>query len=211
MKDNEIKEIITFILNPDADCNGYYLLLSLFEKRFLKFSFPHESCLDAFHDFLKDKIWNNEKLLNFVNNNKNKESISYVVRTIQNFLITYWNKNKNHLETLSLNNKISDTDAEFIENMEFEAVSNEIKFEAFSLLNYLDDKFDEKKKRILCQFLFGKDKDFNLGMGKDAFYKAVERLKKELTDIVINNRFAQESVEFLFNNIFVSEICEKLS
>jgi hypothetical protein len=46
-------------------------------------------------------------------------------------------------------------------------------------------------------------------MKQDAFYKSVERLKKELTEICISNKFSEEAVTFFIQNIYLSEICEK--
>jgi hypothetical protein len=209
MDNHQITAIKNFILNPNENSEGYFLFFKIFENKYFKFKFPKETSLDSFHDFLYDKVWNNKVLLNFIQSNDETSIIRYIGGTINNYLLTKWNKDNKYNNTLSLNNKMSDSDTEYIENLKEEQIANEIKFEAYSILEQLDDFLDERKKRILCQFLYGKEKDFNLNMKQDAFYKAVERLKKELSEFILKNKFARESMDFFINNIFVSEICEQ--
>ena len=203
------KQIINFLLNPNNNKEGYFLLLEKFKYICISFNFPNDSCEDLFHDFLYKNIWNNTKLLEFITKSNTESIISYINRSIKNFLINNWNRNKANNETLSLNNSISESDEEYIETIKAEHISNEIIYEAYAILEEIVHNLDERKKKILCQYIYGDKKDFNLDMGKDALYKAIERLKKDLKDLIIKHKFSEESFNFFISNIYVSKICEK--
>ena len=135
----------------------------------------------------------------------------YLKKMIRNFLINLHSKTIRKGIDISLdetlNDDSNDTFADMVKN---ERVSQELIFEAKSILSIFLNSLTEKNKRILCQYLYSKNYEFISGMSRDAFDKAVERIKKKVQEIVEQNKLSYDSIKVFFDYIYVSEVCEKM-
>lgn len=199
--------ILNFLKYPEQNNEeGYNKLYGFFCKVASKFEI--QDILDEYHTFLSKKIFSNNALKRFIDKNEKEQVVyGYIKRMINNY---FYNEYRNDLATIPIDNPISeDGELTIGDTIKDEFLADEIIFEAFSLLNLIDNGFSEKKKKILCQYLYAGEYIFINDMKQDAFYKSVERLKKELTEICISNKFSEEAVTFFIQNIYLSEICEK--
>lgn len=208
------KEIVKFLRNPAQSEAGYRYLLQLFSYSFYKFDVIRKNfeCDSVFHDFLIKDIFNNKTFQSFLTNSKDeKDIIPYLRRTIRNFLINLHNKILRKGLNISLDEPIYENDKEnLIAKIKNERVSHELLFEAESILPYFSSSLNEKNKRILCQYLYSGRYDFITNMSRDAFDKAVERLKDKVKDIVKKHKLSIDSMKIFFDYIYVSEVCEKM-
>lgn len=207
------KEIIKFLKKPESSEEGYHSLLKLFSYSFYKFDVIKNNyeCDAVFHDFLLKNIFHNKTFCLFLNNSYEKDIMPYVKKMIRNFLINLHSKTIRTGTDISLdetlNNDSNDTFADMVKN---ERVSHELIFEAKSILSIFLNSLTEKNKRILCQYLYSKNYEFISGISRDAFDKAVERIKKKVQEIIEQNKLSFDSIKVFFDYIYVSEVCEKM-
>lgn len=202
-----MNNIINFLKYPDRDNEaGYNELYDFFCKIASKFDI--EETLEDYHDFLFKKIFKNSALKRFLDKTEKEQVVyGYIKRMINNY---FYNEYRNRLTPIAIDSQISeDGDLTIGDMIKDESLADEIIFEAVSLLKLIGDKFTEKKKRILCQYLYSGEHIFISDIKQDAFYKSIERIKKDLTEICVSNKFSEESVTFFIQNIYLSEICEK--
>ncbi|MBZ4644015.1 MAG: hypothetical protein JG767_1624 [Deferribacteraceae bacterium] len=202
-----MSEIVKFLKCPDENEKGYEELF----KKFIYFAKNYsidEELLSMYHDFLSNKIFSNKSMIKFIHNNDDVAILKYLNTSINNFLKDYYNHFKNN-DNLSLNSVVNDEDdLEFLDTIESDSISEELKFESYEILNIIVEKFDERKKRILCQYLYSNKKNFIKDLSRNAYDKAIQRLKVEIQDIVREHLLSQEAF-LCFMQIYVSEVCEK--
>lgn len=203
--------IVAFLKNPNGhNEDGYNQLYNLFCRIAEKFDI--EDTLEEFHNFLLFKLFNNASLTRFLMEVEEKQVImSFVRKMIINHLFTMF---KNKKDDISIFDNLTgdannDSDLTIGDTIKDSSLAAEIIFEAYELLRLVRDQFSDKKLRILCHYFYSGEYVFIEDMNQNAFYKSVERIKKDLTDICLSNRFSEEAVSYFIQEIYLSEICEK--
>ncbi|AEI15001.1 hypothetical protein Flexsi_1351 [Flexistipes sinusarabici DSM 4947] len=207
------KEIIKFLKRPESSEEGYHSLLQLFSYSFYKFDVIKNNyeCDAVFHDFLLKNIFHNKTFFLFLHSSDEKDIMPYLKKMIRNFLINLRNKTIRKGTDLSLDETLNDDSNDtFADMLKNERVSHELIFEAKSILSIFLNTLTEKNKRILCQYLYSKEYQFISGINRDAFDKAVERIKKKVREIVEQNKLSFDSIKVFFDYIYVSEVCDKM-
>lgn len=203
--------IINFFLGIDTSKSAYDEALKFFHNIFIKFvQLNPDDEIDLFHEYIS-KMY--EKTFSEQITNKDKNSlIRYIYITIQNFLLD--KLKEKDIKTISIYTEDNDNDeANLLEFLVKEdRLVIEIVLEASKILEIFDNDLDEDEKRVLCQYLFKFDSDKKfIKLTRAAFDKRVERLKDKLTSLVKRYKFSFEAMEYYINDIYVSEICSKLS
>ncbi len=195
-----LKKFLKSPVNEQYAKEGYNILFKIFSSRAIIFKIhSHEKIINLYHEFLLNKIFNNLTFRNFLDRAKDNEIKNYLYKMIDNFLKNEFKKNKN-FDVIFDENEIKKDNSLF----------PEINFEAKLLISLIGNNLTLREKMILCKFLFKERYNFLKNLSKDAYYKAVERLKKKLQEIILKNKISKESVDLFFEKIFMSEICEKI-
>ena len=201
---NNFEDIIYFLKNfKDNEHNrkGYESLFNLFKiyaKKFFQY-YSDSEILNLYHDFLISKIFSNNTFEKFLNKAKDREIKYYLKTTIRNFLINQHRKEKQFpLTNLDINTQKDD------------AISVEVKYEISLLLDLINRKLKQRDKMLLCRYINSDKYNFLSELSMDAYYKAIERLKIKLRNIVLEKKISKESSEMFFSEVFLSEICDKI-
>lgn len=211
-----MKNIIKFLKSPDNSESsniGYKELFEIFKKKSLKFQLS--DCEEYFHEFILKHIVNNSRLQDVIAKSEENEVFLYITKMMENFLINCFRVKSFENSMLSLNTKIDpdqDDDQEFLDFVKDDNLEKVILIESIEILNLINKKFSEDKKRLLCEMIYREKRGeftFIKDISESAFYKRVERFKVEIRNFFKDIQASDEGVRYFLYNIYPSEICEK--
>ncbi len=212
---NEVHELIyKYIISYDK--RGEEILKNIFGKQLKKPEFDNlrkssDYFDDLYYSFYEKKILERKENFKEKFEKDKKGLISYLQKTIYNFLQDERDKN-------TINNiKLTNENGEPIDIGDIIPDPNSIDLlkyiEASEIVKHFNEYFSEEDRKILCHiFLKDKiDKDYCIeNLNKNVVYKRVERMKKTKFPKFIEKYGITLSGFRYFKKVFMSEICKKL-